>query len=264
MSARCCWLRKEREKCTASGIMTAASVPSKQPQSWSLVACYQKRGGRGMLDAWQWCVQHGRADKIKHCTLNVITGQEVQCDKCMVTEPQSLHAMRSALTAWLSNAASNHHGPDVAWTQLACNSSTLFASDIPIARNRYSKLCSSLKLRRHGQSPSITQQALTSCNLEGRRSDRRCIPGSCSPGRLHLLHRGGQLIELGVAALQCRLARHQLGHMLPEVSLAGLHRQVGSLQRRLLILGPALLGCSCRGSATGGWLPIGSGEGAST
>ena len=70
----------------ALGIMMGASIPSKQPESWSLVACYQKRGGHGMLDAWQWCVQHGRADKTIHCTLNFLV---IRNCKVIITYSQS-------------------------------------------------------------------------------------------------------------------------------------------------------------------------------
>lgn len=72
---------------------------------------------------------------------------------------------------------------------------------------------------------------LTSGKFEGRGLEGGGV--SARPeagGLLHLLQGGWQLIKLAVAALKSCLAGHHLGHMLPEVALAGLHRQVSSLQ----------------------------------
>lgn len=81
---------------------------------------------------------------------------------------------------------------------------------------------------------------LTSGNLEGWGPDWGGAPVRQKPGSLFcLLHWGGQLIKLAVAALQSGLARHQFSHMLPEVALAGLDCQVSSLQSCPLLCGPA-------------------------
>lgn len=61
---------------------------------------------------------------------------------------------------------------------------------------------------------------------------------------LAFLHWRGQLIKLAVAALQGSSAWHHLGHMLPEVALAGLDCEEGLLQGSPLLLCPALP-CLC-------------------
>lgn len=97
------------------------------------------------------------------------------------------------------------------------------------------------------------ERRLTSGKLEDRGLDGGGLPAGHQAGSLlHLLHRGRQLIKLAVAALQGCLARHLLGHMLPEVALAGLHCQEGPLQSCPLFCCPA---CNwAAGPATGGGL----------
>ena len=87
------------------------------------------------------------------------------------------------------------------------------------------------------------RQGTTCCQLESRSLHWGRPHPLCQPAvGFGLLHRGGHLVKLGIAALQSSLARHQLGNMQPELGLTRLDRQKGLLQGRPLFLTPALGG----------------------